>query len=215
VSAIETAGGEAFALAADVTSVAAVARFFESVDVELNKRRGDHRFDILVNNAGVALTARTEQTSEADFDRVIATNLKGPFFVAQHAIPRLRDGGRLINVSSGLSQRPRPEYAAYSMTKGGINTFTVALAADLGARKITVNTLSPGLTATDLNAAVRALPGFEQAAAAMTALGRVGRVEDIADAAAMIASDDAGWITGQYIEASGGLGLVMPVPKRD
>jgi NAD(P)-dependent dehydrogenase (short-subunit alcohol dehydrogenase family) len=210
VGEIEAAGGEAFALQADVGSIAELTRFFGALDDELTARRGGRKFDILVNNAGVSAHGPLAEVTEADFDRVFATNVKGPFFTTQHAIPRLRDGGRVINLSSGLSQRPGPEYAAYSMTKSAINTFTVALAAELGKRGITVNTLSPGLTATDMNAAFRARPGVEQAVSAMTALGRIGRVEDIADAAALLASPDSGWVTGQYVEASGGLGLVMP-----
>ena len=141
---------------------------------------------------------------------MFATNVKGPFFTTQHAIPRLRDGGRVINLSSSLSRRPMPQSSAYSMTKAAIDTFTVALAAELGRRGITVNTLAPGLTATDMNAGMRANPNVERAFSSMTALGRIGRVEDIADAAALLASPDSGWVTGQYIEASGGLGLVMP-----
>jgi 3-oxoacyl-[acyl-carrier protein] reductase len=96
------------------------------------------------------------------------------------------------------------------MTKAVIDTFTVALAAELVGRGITVNTLAPGLTATDMNAALRADPNIERAFASITALGRVGKVEDIADATAMLASPDSRWVTGQYVEASGGLRLVMP-----
>ncbi len=148
--------------------------------------------------------------TEADFDRVFATNVKGPFFTTQHAIPRLRDGGRVVNLSSGLSRRPMPQYSAYSMTKAAIDTFTVSLAAELGKRGIAVNTLAPGLTATDMNAKMRDDPNVEHAFSSMTALRRLGKVEDIADAVAMLASPDSGWVTGQYIEASGGLGLVIP-----
>jgi 3-oxoacyl-[acyl-carrier protein] reductase len=207
---IESAGGEAFALQADVGSVEQLGRFFEALDAELIARRGDRRFDILVNNAGVAVAGPTATSSEADFDRVFTTNVKGPFFTTQHAIPRLRDAGRVVNVSSGLSRHPMPQYTAYSMTKAAIDTFTVALAVELGGRGITVNTLAPGLTATDMNAGMRNDPGIERAFSSMTALGRVGRVEDIADAVALLASPDSGWVTGQYIEASGGLGLVTP-----
>jgi len=210
VQEIQSAGGDAFALQADVSSVEQLGRFFETLDAELTARRGDRRFDILVNNAGVFVAGLTAKSTEADFDRVFALNVKGPFFVTQHAIPRLRDGGRVINISSGLSRRPMPQYTAYSMTKGAIDTFTLALATELGPRGITVNTLAPGLTATDLNAEMRADPNAERAFASRTALGRIGSVEDLASAASLLASPDAGWITGQYVEASGGLGLVVP-----
>jgi 3-oxoacyl-[acyl-carrier protein] reductase len=207
---IKSAGGDAFALQADVSSLEQLGRFYEALDAELNGRRGERHFDILVNNAGVGLIGTAATTPEADFDRVFATNVKGLFFTTQHAIPRLRDGGRIINVSSGLSRRPMPQYSAYSMTKGAVNTFTIALAAELGSRGITVNTLAPGLTATDMNAASRSNSNIEKLVSSMTALGRIGKVEDIADAAALLASPDSGWVTGQYIEATGGGGLVIP-----
>jgi 3-oxoacyl-[acyl-carrier protein] reductase len=210
VGEVEWEGGEAFALQADVASVEQLGRFFEGLDAELTKRRDDRRFDILVNNAGIAVIGPTATASEADFDRVFATNVKGVYFTSQHAIPRLRDGGRVINLSSALSRRPTPQYSAYSMTKGAINTFTLALAAELGSRGITVNTLAPGLTATDMNAASRSNSNIETLVSSMTALGRIGKVEDIADAAALLASPDSGWVTGQYIEATGGGGLVIP-----
>ncbi len=210
VGEIEAAGGEAFALQADVGSVEQLGRFFEGLDAGLTARRGDRRFDILVNNAGVFDGGSVEATTEEAFDRVFAINVKGPFFTTQHAIPRLRDGGRVINVSSNLSRRPMAAYLAYCMTKAAINNFTEGLAAELGKRGITVNTLAPGLTATDMNAALREDPKATQAFSSVTALGRIGTVEDIAAAAAFLASPDSGWVTAQYVEASGGLGLVMP-----
>ncbi len=210
VGEVEAAGGEAFALQADVGSVEELGRFFEGLDAELTARRGDHRFDILVNNAGSGAAGSITTATEADFDRVFATNVKGPFFATQRALPRLRDGGRVINVSSNLSRRPMPMALAYCMTKGAIDTFTEGLAGELGKRGITVNTLAPGLTATDMNAGLREDGRFEALFASMTALGRVGAVEDIAKAASFLASDDSAWVTGQYLEASGGLGLVIP-----
>ena len=211
VGEIETAGGEAFALQADVGSVAHLGRFFEALDAELTDRRGAARFDILVNNAGVATGGTVETLTEEDFDRMFATNVKGPFFATQHALARLRDGGRIINVSSNLSRHPLPHGLAYCMTKAAIDNFSMGLAAELGKRGITVNTLAPGLTATDLNAAMREDPKLTRTFSAMTALGRIGEVEDIASAAAFLASSDSAWVTGIYLEASGGLGLVVPV----
>jgi 3-oxoacyl-[acyl-carrier protein] reductase len=207
VKAIEASGGEAFSLQADVGSVEQIARFFEALDANLTTRRGDPKFDILVNNAGVSGLGSWETTTEAQFDQVFATNVKGPFFMVQHAASRIRDGGRIINVSSNLSRNPMGRGLAYCMTKAAIDNFTEGLTGDLGKRGITVNTLAPGLTATDLNAAFRSQPGIEDRASAMTALGRIGKVEDIADAAAFLASADSAWVTGVYLEASGGLGL--------
>lgn len=210
VLAIESAGGEAFALQGDVGSVVEIASFFEALDTELKARRGDHHFDILVNNAGIGEVGAWATTTEAEFDKVFATNVKGPFFAVQHAAPRIRDGGRIINVSSNLSRRPMAGFLAYCMTKAAIDNFTVGLAGDLGKRGITVNTLAPGLTATDLTSAITTVPEVNYQYSSMTALGRIGKVEDIASAAAFLASPDAGWVTGLYLEASGGLGLASP-----
>jgi NAD(P)-dependent dehydrogenase (short-subunit alcohol dehydrogenase family) len=211
VAEIEASGGEAFALQADVGSGAELARFFKGLDDELTQRRGDPRFDILVNNAGVAEGGSIEATNEQAFDRVFATNVKGPFFTTQHALPRLRDGGRIINVSSNVSRHPVARFLPYCMTKAAINNFTEGLAGELGRRGITVNTLAPGLTATDMNASFRKNAQIMKAFEGITAMGRVGRVEDIAAAASFLASSDAGWVTGQYVEASGGIGLVSPI----
>jgi NAD(P)-dependent dehydrogenase (short-subunit alcohol dehydrogenase family) len=205
---VEAAGGEAFPVQADVGSVTGIRQFFDALDTELAKRRGSNQFDILVNNAGIGRQGTVETTSEEVFDELVAVNVKGPFFVTQHAIPRLRDGGRIINLSSALSKHPYPRMAAYSMGKAAINHFTLILAAELGNRGITVNAIGPGLTTTDFTAHARQDPQVVAAVSAHTALGRLGEAEDIAGVAAWLASDDAGWVTGQYIEASGGSGLV-------
>ena len=205
---IEATGGEALAVQGDVGSLSGIGQFFQRLDAELTKRRGSNEFDILVNNAGIGRQGTVESTSEAVFDELMAVNVKGPFFVTQQAIPRLRTGGRIINLSSALSRHPYPQMAAYSMGKAAINHFTVILAAELGKRGITANAIGPGLTVTDFTAHVRQDPQVVERVSAHTALGRLGEAEDIARVAAWLASDDAGWVTGQYIEASGGTGLV-------
>lgn len=204
---IEASGGEAFALQGDVGSVQGVIGLFQALDAELTKRRGSNQFDILVNNAGIGRQGTVESTPEAVFDELMAVNVKGSFFVAQHAIPRLREGGRIINLSSALSKYPYPRMAVYSMGKAAINHFTLILAAELGKRRITANAIGPGLTVTDFTAHARQDPQVVAAVSAHTALGRLGEARDIAGVAAWLASDDAGWVTGQYIEASGGSGL--------
>ncbi len=208
VQEIEAAGGEAFALQGDVGSVQGISHFFQALDAELTKRRGNNQFDILVNSAGIGTQGTVETTSEGVFDELMAVNVKGSFFVTQAAISRLRSGGRIINLSSALSRHPYPRMAAYSIGKAAINHFTLILAAELGKRGITVNAIGPGMTATDFTAHARQDPKVVQMVSAHTALGRLGEAEDIARVAAWLASDDARWVTGQYIEASGGTGLV-------
>jgi 3-oxoacyl-[acyl-carrier protein] reductase len=205
---IEAASGQAFAVQGDVGSVPKIRGFFQALDDELMRRRGSNEFDILVNNAGIGRQGTVETTTEEVFDGLSAVNVKGVFFVTQHAIPRLRDGGRIVNLSSALSRHPYPQMAAYSMGKAAINWFTVNLAAELGKRGITVNAIAPGLTATDFTARTRQNPEVVKQVSAHTALGRIGEADDIAGVAAFLASDDARWVTGQYIEASGGSGLV-------
>lgn len=205
---VEGAGGEAFALQGDVGSLQGIEQFFAWLDAELTKRRGGKDFDILVNNAGIGRQGTVETATETSFDELMAVNVKAPFFVAQQAIPRLREGGRIINLSSALSRRPYPEMAAYSMGKAAINLFSVVLAAELGKRGITVNALAPGLIATDFTAHAREDPRVVERVSAHAALGRIGEADDVAGVAAWLASDDARWVTGQYVEASGGAGLL-------
>ena len=208
VQEIVAAGGEAFALQGDVGSVPGISQFFRSLDTELTKRRGNNQFDILVNNAGIFTVGNVESSPEVDFDRTFSVDVKGPFFVTQQAIPRLRDGGRIINISSAVTQHPSPQYAAYSMAKAAVNSLTVVLAAELGKRGITANTVAPGVTATDMTASLLQDQPVVQSFNNQTALGRVGTTEDIAAVVAFFASSEAGWMTGQYVEASGGLRLV-------
>ncbi len=208
VDEIQRAGGEAFALQADIASSSAIAEFFESLDQELTTRRNDNGFDILVNNAGVGLPGRPSDTAEEDFDAIFSTNVKAAFFVTQAALTRLRDGGRVVVISSGRSKRPVAATAAYCMSKAAVNAFVVMLADELGSRGITANTLAPGWTVTEAGERFLGDAENRRQIAALTALHRLGQPEDIAAVAAFLVSDDAKWVTGQYIEASGGFDLV-------
>jgi 3-oxoacyl-[acyl-carrier protein] reductase len=205
---IERAGGEAFAAQADLASSSAIGDFFESLDRELTNRRHDNRIDILINNAGIGLPGKPSDTTEQDFDAVFSTNVKAPFFVTQAALPRLRDGGRVVVISSGRSKRPVSTTTAYCMSKAAVNSFVVMLADELGPRGITANTLAPGWTVTEAGERFLGDADNQDQIAALTALGRIGQPKDIAAVAAFLVSADAQWLTGQYIEASGGFDLV-------
>lgn len=150
------------------------------------------------------MTAGTlDQVTEAEFNRLLAVNVRAPYFIVKRAIPLLRDGGRVINISSGATRIALPE-VAYGMTKGAIDVFTRYVANLLGPRGITVNTVAPGVTATDMNTWIRDAPQLAASTASVTALGRVGQPADIADAVAFLATDDARWITGNWVDATGG-----------
>jgi NAD(P)-dependent dehydrogenase (short-subunit alcohol dehydrogenase family) len=163
--------------------------------------------DILVNNAAIGASSDLEHTTLEEFNRIFAVNVRSPFFIVQRALPLLRDGGRIINISSGVTRIAMPEIITYSLTKGAIDAFGHTLAAQLGERGITVNTVAPGVVETDNTAAMLSESGAMEAWSARSALGRVGRPEDIADAVAFVASDDARWMTGDWIDVTGGSDL--------
>ncbi|MFE0255803.1 SDR family oxidoreductase [Streptomyces sp. NPDC059010] len=160
--------------------------------------------DILVNNAGVSGSGPIGEAVPEIFDRMIAVNAKAPFFLTQRALPRMRDGGRIINISSLASRRAFPESVAYAMSKGALDTMTRCLAKELGGRGITVNTVGPGFIETDMNARRRKTPEAAAALARRSLFNRIGRPSDVADVVAFLASDDSRWITGQYLDVSGG-----------
>ncbi len=206
VAAITDAGGRAFALQADIGQVASIATLFENLDRELLARAGSAQFDILVNNAGVVVMGEFADTTEAQFDYLFDVNVKGLFFTTQQALPRLRDNGRIINLSSAVSRVVFPGVAAYSATKGAVDVLTRNFASLAGARGITVNSLAPGAIETDMNDWLKTPEGV-QMVIDIASIKRVGKPEDIANAALLIASDDAGWVTANFIEASGGAKL--------
>ncbi|MFD3570757.1 SDR family oxidoreductase [Streptomyces sp. NPDC058667] len=203
VTAIEAAGGEAFTLGQELGVPGDAAALWAAFDAAAG---GDGGLDILVNNAGIAASEPFAALGEEEYDRVFAVNTKAPFFLAQLGAERLRDGGRIINVSTGLSRAAlMPELIAYSMSKAALDVFTRDLSKVLGPRRITVNAVAPGIVDTDINADW--LRGGDEAwagAAAMSALGGVGTPAEIADVVAFLASDDARWVTGHWIDATGG-----------
>ncbi|MFH9421596.1 SDR family oxidoreductase [Streptomyces sp. NPDC017529] len=201
VAAIEEAGGQAFAVRAELGVPGDAQTLWSAFDAQADG------LDILVNNAGTNTPiAPLSDMTEEGFDRIFAINTKAPFFLTRLGLERLRDGGRIVNISTGLTRgHAMPELIAYSMSKGAIDVFTSTLAKDLGPRGITVNAVAPGVTDTDMNAGwLRSDDKAWQASADITALGRVGESRDIGDIVAFLASDDSRWITGQWIDATGG-----------
>lgn len=204
VQTIQDQGGRAIALGAKLESVDGAKGLIHSLKEELLRVTGDNRFDILVNNAGIGTSKTFEETTEESFDELLAVNVKAPFFLVQQALPLLRDGGRIVNISSGVTRIAYPHIMAYNITKGAINTFTLHLAKLLGLRGITVNAVLPGIVDTDVNASWLHTSEGQQHAAEMSALGRIGQPSDIADVVAFLASSDGRWVTGQMVDATGG-----------
>lgn len=207
VAAIESNGGQAFPAGADLASMDEIRSLFENIDAELQSRIQAKRLDILVNNVGTNSPAHYQQMTPDQFDQLFGVDVRGAFFVTQSALPRMSDGGRIINISSVVSRRPTlsPVAIPYAMTKGALDAFTLGLSQDLGRRRITVNTIAPGIVETDINREALRKPEVRKMLEGQTALGRLGEPADIAGVAAFLASEDSAWITGQYIEASGGL----------
>jgi NAD(P)-dependent dehydrogenase (short-subunit alcohol dehydrogenase family) len=206
VAQIEAAGARAAALPLDVGASASFAGFATELRGVLQRRFGRERFDHLINNAGLGIHAPFAQTTEAQFDELMNVHLKGPFFLTQALLPLLADGGRIVNVSSGLTRFALPGYAAYAAMKGGVEVLTRYLAKELGARGIAVNTVAPGAIETDFGGgAVRDNAELNRMVASQTALGRVGQADDIGAMVAALVAPDNRWINAQRIEVSGGM----------
>jgi 3-oxoacyl-[acyl-carrier protein] reductase len=203
VAAIKSAGGQAFPVRAELGVDGDVDTLFAALEDGL----GGRPLDILVNNAAIAtFDATVEKATPAQFDREFAVNVRAPFFIIQRALPLLRDGGRIINISSGVTWYATPQIV-YSMTKGALNVLGRSLANTVGDRAITVNNVSPGVTDTDMNSWLHDSDEAVSSITDIVALNRIGQAADIADAVAFFASDDSRWITGQTVDVNGGLYL--------
>lgn len=205
---IEQKGVKAAALQLNVGEVAGFEHFALQVGETLRQHWQRDSFDYLLNNAGVGLYAPYVETSEAQFDNVMNIHLKGPFFLTQRLLPLMRDGGRILNFSSGLARFALPGSSTYAAMKGAMEVLTRYQAKELGERGISANIIAPGAIETDFGGGmVRDNAELNQQIAAQTALGRVGLPDDIGDAIAALLSDELGWMNAQRIEVSGGMFL--------
>lgn len=208
VAEIEALGRRALALPLDVADSRSFAAFAQQVQAALAQHWQRERFDFLVNNAGIGIHASFMETTEAQFDELVNIHLKGTFFLSQQLLPLMNDGGRILNVSTGLARFALPGYAAYAAMKGGIEVLSRYMAKELGARGIAVNVVAPGAIETDFGGgAVRDNAQLNAMVASQTALGRVGQPDDIGGVIAALLQPGTGWINAQRIEASGGMFL--------
>ncbi|CAL9655882.1 SDR family oxidoreductase [Streptomyces sp. enrichment culture] len=202
VSGIRAGGGRAFAVRATLGAAGDVDALFDGVEEGLKEHTGGVELDIVVNNAGIMGGVSPEDTTPELFDRLVAVNAKAPFFIVQRALRTLRDGGRIINITSGLTRFANPEEIAYAMTKGAVETMARHYAKHLAGRGITVNSVAPGVT--NNGGEIFDDPQAVQFMAQLSAFNRVGEPSDIADVVAFLASDASRWITGAFVDATGG-----------
>lgn len=206
ISEIEFIGQKAVAFQFDANNYKSGQKFIAKAIDYLNQENGSPNFDFLINNAGTGAYNLIADTTEEQFNEMTNVHLKSVYFLTQKALPYLNEGGRIINISSGLARFSLPGMSAYAMMKGGIEVFTRYLAKELGQRKITANVVAPGAIATDFaGGSNRDNEEKRTIIANITALGRVGEAEDIGGTVAFLCSDKAGWINGQRIEVSGGM----------
>jgi len=208
VAEIEQSGRKAAALQLDTGNSASFPAFASAVKALLANQWQRDSADYLVNNAGIGINVPFAETTEAQFDQLMNIHLKGTFFLTQHLLPLIADGGAIVNLSSGLARFALPGYAAYGAMKGAVEVLTRYLAKELGPRGIRVNVIAPGAIETDFGGgAARDNAQVNSFIAAQTALGRVGLPDDIGGAIAALLSDDSRWVNGQRIEVSGGMFL--------
>jgi NAD(P)-dependent dehydrogenase (short-subunit alcohol dehydrogenase family) len=205
VKEIEALGRRAVAFKLDTSDIGTFPGFVNDLKLALRSTWNRDTFDNLVNNAGHGDMALIAETTEAQFDALVNVHFKGVFFLTQALLPVIADGGRIVNLSTGLTRVSYAGFSAYACVKAAVELLSLYLAKELGSRGITVNTVAPGAIETDfLGGAVRDLPDLNKVFADMIALGRVGVPDDIGPMIASLLSDDNRWITAQRIEVSGG-----------
>jgi NAD(P)-dependent dehydrogenase (short-subunit alcohol dehydrogenase family) len=205
VAEIAAAGRKAVALQLDAGDIASFDGFVGRFRDALGVTWGRDSFDYLVNNAGTAGYAPFAEATEADFDRLTNIHFKGVFFLTQKLLPLIVDGGKIVNLSSGLARFAMPGSSIYGSLKGAVEVLTRYLAKELGPRRIAVNVIAPGAIETDFGGGrVRDNPELNQHIASITAMGRVGLPDDVGGAITALLVGETGWITGQRIEVSGG-----------
>lgn len=208
VKLIQEKGQKAFAIQCDIRNISLFDHFIETIHSVLKEQFGRETLDYLLNNAGTGLHTSIEETSIDDLDDMLNTHVKGPFFFTQKLLPLIENGGHIVNISSGLTRFSMPGSAAYAMAKGAVEVMTRYMAKEFASKGIRVNTIAPGAIATDFRGgAVRDSEQVQTMVASITALGRVGEADDIGKAIAAMFSEGFHWITGQRIEASGGMVL--------
>ncbi|WP_346894349.1 SDR family oxidoreductase [uncultured Roseibium sp.] len=208
VAEIEGLGGKAAALQLDTSCTGGFEDFAERLKTVLKETWDRDSFDCLVNNAGTGVFKSFAETTEDEFDQLVNIHFKGVFFLTQRLLPLIEDGGRIVNISSGLARFALPGYAAYGAMKGAIEVLTRYQAKELGSRQITVNAVAPGAVETDFGGGVvRDNADVNRHIAAATAMGRVGLPDDIGGAISSLLAGDFDWMTAQRIEVSGGQNL--------
>lgn len=208
VAEIQSLGQKATAFQLDTGDIKSFDTFFKQATDHLKAHTGSTNFDFLINNAGIALYAPFAETTEEQFDTALNIHYKGVFFLTQKALPFLNDGGRIINISSGLARFSYPGSSTYGSMKGAIEVLTRYLAKELGSRRIAANVVAPGAIETDFGGGrVRDDKDMNRHIAGVTALGRVGLPDDIGGVVAFLCTEEGRWINGQRIEASGGMNL--------
>ncbi|MBK6936078.1 MAG: SDR family oxidoreductase [Chitinophagaceae bacterium] len=206
VKAIEQKGRKAFALQLDMSDFTSIYPFVEKLRATLSVHWGASQFDFLINNAGIGATVPFLQVTEALFDEFLNVHFKGVYFLTQQCVPMLREGGRIINISTGTTRFSNPGYSVYASMKGAVEVFTKYLAKELGAKGIGANVVAPGPVETDFNnAMVRSNPQIKTALSSLSPFGRVGSADDIGSVVAFLCTPEAKWINGQRIEVSGGI----------